>query len=70
MKVNEVEPGSVILSPEECEKFSHALSDSLCWFGGFQAARGKKGYQSLPPGVDVLRSLNIQLKKGGRTSFG
>lgn len=70
MKVNEVVPGSIILSPEQCEQFSHALSDSLCWFGGFQAARGKKGYQSLPPGVDALRSLNILLKRGGKIPLG
>jgi len=49
----------LILSPDDCRAWSHALADVLCWFSGFAAARPNA---DLPPGINLLRDANIKLK--------
>lgn len=51
---------------EQCDTFTNALSDFLCWIEGFQCGGGKYTPQSIEP----LRDLNIKLKAmhGGSSS--
>ena len=44
---------------EDAVALSHALSDVLCWIRGFNA----KGEGEGPTGVEVLRTVNIHLKR-------
>ena len=54
-----------ILTCEDCRRTSDSLADVLCWFAGFEAAHaGADRNLSLPPGLDDLRTFNINLKGG------
>jgi len=56
-----------LITPDEAEKYSDAISDVVCWLDGFKAAGGVY----YPDSIDVLRELNMNLKeimctKGGK----
>ena len=58
---NELTPVTIRLSVRDAEKFSHALSDILCWCRGFRAGLGEN-LSNEPIGDNTLRDLNIKLK--------
>ena len=49
------------LSTRDAERFTHALSDILCWCRGFRAGIGEN-LSIEPIGDNTLRDLNIKLK--------
>ncbi len=46
------------MSQAEQEKFDDALSDVICWLGGFQAAGGTY----TPGSIEALRELRLKLQ--------